>query len=263
MASLLGLIAIFFVTSSVSVVTGSTSLLTVPAMFAFGIAPRTAVATNMLALTFMSAGGSLPFLRGRSFDQKRFPWLVILTLGGSACGALLLVMVPQGSVPLVVSVSMISVAIFSLVYRQAGAGDSMVPPTAAAEAAGYASTFILGIYGGFFSGGYVTVLTAVYVVFFRMNYLEAIATTKLINIFSSGVATIVFMRHGLVDYRLGVILGLAMFAGAWIGARYAIHVGNTRLRRIYLIALWLLGLKVLLYDVVARNVSCGARHVVD
>ena len=64
----------------------------------------------------------------------------------------------------------------------------------------------MGIYGGFFSGGYVTILTAVYVALFRMSFLEAIATTKVTNVFSSAVATGVFVRHGLVDYRLGLIL---------------------------------------------------------
>ncbi len=53
-------------------------------------------------------------------------------------------------------------------------------------------TFILGIYGGFFSGGYVTLLTAAYVMLFRMTFVEAIATTKFINIFSSLIATIIF-----------------------------------------------------------------------
>jgi len=260
------LAAVFFVTSSVSVVTGSTSLLTVPAMFAFGIAPRTAVATNMFALTFMSVGGSLPFLRGRGVDRKRIACLIVLTLAGSICGAFLLLIVPQGSVPLVVSGAMVGVAIFSLIYRQAGIYQSTDPPTVAAEIAGYTLTFFLGIYGGFFSGGYVTVLTAVYVVFFRMNFLEAIATTKLVNIFSSGIATVIFMWHGLVDYRLGVVLGLTMFAGALIGARFAIRLGNEWLRRIYLTAVWLLGLKMLLYDVLAKEyVSCGGpqRHAVS
>jgi uncharacterized membrane protein YfcA len=156
------LAAVFFVTSGVSVVTGSTSLLTVPAMFAFGIAPRTAVATNMLALMFMSIGASVPFLRSKDFDQRRILWLVALTLIGSACGAILLVMVPQGSIPIVVSAAMIGVAIFSLIYRQAGADEATISPTVTAEIIGYTLTFLLGIYGGFFSGGYVTVLTAVY-----------------------------------------------------------------------------------------------------
>lgn len=50
------LIAVFFLTSVLSVVTGSTSLITVPAMISLGMEAHVAVATNMLALTFMSIG---------------------------------------------------------------------------------------------------------------------------------------------------------------------------------------------------------------
>jgi hypothetical protein len=62
-SKLLILVAIFFLTSLISVVTGSTSLITVPVMIEFGIDPHVAVATNMMALIFMSLGGSLPLLR--------------------------------------------------------------------------------------------------------------------------------------------------------------------------------------------------------
>lgn len=51
---------IFFATSGVSVITGSTSIITVPAMFQFEIDSRAAVATNMFALTLMSLGA--PYL---------------------------------------------------------------------------------------------------------------------------------------------------------------------------------------------------------
>jgi uncharacterized membrane protein YfcA len=53
---LVTLVAVFFVTSVVSVVTESTSLITVPVMIAMGIEPHVAVATNMMGLVFMSLG---------------------------------------------------------------------------------------------------------------------------------------------------------------------------------------------------------------
>jgi hypothetical protein len=61
-SKLLTLFVIFFLTTLVSVGTGSTSLIAVPTMIAFGMEPHIAIATNMLALTFMSAGGSLPMV---------------------------------------------------------------------------------------------------------------------------------------------------------------------------------------------------------
>jgi hypothetical protein len=53
---LLILVATFVLTSAVSVVTGSTSHITVPALLQFGVEPQAALATNMFALTFMSVG---------------------------------------------------------------------------------------------------------------------------------------------------------------------------------------------------------------
>ena len=47
-----------------------------------------------------------------------------------------------------------------------------------------------------------------------MTLLEGVATTKVINVFSSAVATAVFLWRGVVDGKLGHRLGLAMFFGA-------------------------------------------------
>jgi uncharacterized membrane protein YfcA len=183
------LVLIFFLTSTISVVTGSTSFITVPAMLPFHIEPRVALATNMFALTFMSVGGTLPFLRSPDMNRKRFPLLIILTLLDSVIGAFLLLKVPTRSVPMIVSIAVITVAVISVVYRKSGMQESTIAPSVGAEISGYALTFLLSIYGGFFSGGYVTILTAIYFAVFGFTFVEAVATTKLMNLFSSAVAT--------------------------------------------------------------------------
>jgi uncharacterized membrane protein YfcA len=38
--------------------------------------------------------------------------------------------------------------------------------------------------------------------------------TKVIKLFSSVIATAIFASHGVVDYGLGVSLGVTMFLGA-------------------------------------------------
>lgn len=71
-AKLSVLITVFFFTSVISVVTGSTSLITVPVMIALGIEAHVAVATNMLALTFMSVGGSASRIASHRSDTAAF-----------------------------------------------------------------------------------------------------------------------------------------------------------------------------------------------
>jgi hypothetical protein len=44
-----------------------------------------------------------------------------------------------------------------------------------------------------------------------------------------------------------------MFAGALLGARFARRLGNVWPRRIYLAAVWLLGLKTPLFDVLNHH----------
>jgi hypothetical protein len=133
------------------VVTGSRSIITVPVMFQAGIEARGAVATNMFALTFMSLGGSLPFLPPSAPARRRLPLLIIITLIGSTTGAFLLTVTPSRIVPLIVPICCHWLAIFSMVYRRSGVNPSDVAPSRGVEVTGYVLTFLLGTYGGLFS----------------------------------------------------------------------------------------------------------------
>ncbi|HEX2641019.1 MAG TPA: sulfite exporter TauE/SafE family protein, partial [Pyrinomonadaceae bacterium] len=92
-----------------------------------------------------------------------------------------------------------------------------------------------------------TVLTTVLVAFFGMTFSESIASTKVINVFSSLVASALFMWQGLVDYKLGVILGATMFVASYLGAHYATKMNDVWLKRIFLATVFLLAIKTL-YD---------------
>lgn len=245
------LIVLVFITSAVGVVTGSNSLIVVPIMFQFGIEPKTAVATNMFGLTFMSIGATLPFLKQRAIDFKKLSPLVLLTLVGSALGAALVGLISSRAIPIIVSVSMIAVAVFTFWKRNAGVAKSEPSAVAdgfsASQTIAYVLAFLLAIYGGLYSGGYVTVLTTVFVGFLGMTFTEAIAGTKFINVFSSLIAAIIFMWQGLVDFRLGLILAVVMFVGAYIGAHTVTKLNDIWLKRIFLFTILLLALKTI-YD---------------
>ena len=236
------LVVLFFLTTFVGVVTGSNSLITVPVMFQFGIDPKVAVATNMFGLTFMSIGASIPFLRQGTVDLKRTTPLIVLTLISSTLGALLAVIMTGNSLKLTVSAAMIAVALFILVKRDVGVGPAESVSNKQALLT-YVLAFFLGIYGGLYSGGYVTMLTTVLVAFFGLTFTQAVASTKVINIASSLVATVVFMWQGLVDYTLGILLAITMFAGAYAGAHWASKLNDVWLRRIFIATVIILAIK--------------------
>src|SRR5688572_14647656 len=261
-STLILLILLFFVTSAVGVVTGGNSLITVPVMFAMGIDEKTAIATNMFGLTFMAIGGAIPFLRQGKVDVKKLSPMIILTIVGSAIGAAIVGLITNEAIKLIVTVSMIVVVLFIVLNDRAKKPIAASEPSQAPDKAdvsknapahaggsallGYGLIFALAIYGGLYSGGYVTVLTAVLIAFFGMTYAGSIAATKVLNVFSSSIATAVFIYQGLVNFRLGAILAVTMFAGAYVGAHYATKMNEVWLRRIFLSAVLLLALKTII-----------------
>ena len=264
--SLIALIILVLITSAVGVVTGGNSLITVPVMFGLGIDEKTAVATNMFGLTFMAIGGAIPFLRQGKVDVKGLSPMIILTIVGSAIGAAIVGLLTNEAIKLIVTVAMIAVVVFSLITGNGRRKKAEIenletshPPVSNAAPTGqdhyvsaiwaivgYVVVFLLAIYGGLYSGGYVTVLTAVLVAFFGMTYTGSIASTKVLNVFSSSIATAVFIYQGLVNFQLGVILAVTMFAGAYVGAHYATKMNEVWLRRIFLSAVLLLAVRAII-----------------
>lgn len=124
----------------------------------------------MFALTFMSLGASIPLIKSDIAGRRRLPVLTGLTSLGSSIGAFLLLLVPSRSLSIIVPTAMIAVAIVSAVYRKTGEFHESILPSPKAKLLGYALTFLLGIYGVFFSGGYVTILTAIFVAAFHTSF---------------------------------------------------------------------------------------------
>lgn len=246
-SALIVLVIVFFLTSLIGVVTGSNSLIAVPVMFQLGIDPKVAVATNMFGLVFLSVGGAIPFVRQGKIEYRRLWPFIGLTIIASAIGGLLVGLISNNGIRLIVFAGMIAIVLFTLFRRKAGVEPA--EPSSYAKPLTFLLVFLLGVYGGLFSGGYVTVLTVVCVGIYGMTYGEAVASTKMINVFSSTVATIVFMWQGLVDYTLGFIIGVTMFVGAYVGAHCATKLDDKWLRRIFLTAVVLLAIKTL-YDLI-------------
>ncbi|GBF05063.1 hypothetical protein DAERI_030229 [Deinococcus aerius] len=254
---LLVLCLIFFCTSVISVVTGATSLITVPTLLAFGLPTTTALGTNMLALTVMSVGASVPFWQGDALDRPRLPLLIALTVIGSLLGALLVFAVPSGWLPLIIAAAMLVVAGVVLRPRHTVTTAAASPPSPPRLALGYGLTLLLAVYGGFFSGGYVTLLTAAFLAAFRLPFLKAVATTKVINVASSLVATVIFASRGAVDWPLGGLLSAVMYVGATLGARWTLRLDERWIRRLFVTTVLVLAVKTLMLDVPWARLMTG------
>lgn len=236
------LAVVYFAVSVVSVVTGGGSLIQVPALIALGMMPRAAVATNMFAVAWMTLSATLRFARAGQIGGPFVVPLVVVTAVTSALGAGLAVALPEKAVKGVVAASMIAMLLFILSNPRFGEGTPK--PSRARLAVGFVVVAILGVYGGFFSGGYTTLLTFTCVVALGMPLMQTVGTTKLVNLASCAVASVVFVAAGLVDLRVAIPASLASFAGGWVGAHLAIRRGERFVRVLFLVTVLAMAAKL-------------------
>jgi uncharacterized membrane protein YfcA len=65
--------------------------------------------------------------------------------------------------------------------------------------------------------------------------MQTVGTTKLINLVSCAVASVVFVMARVVDYRVAIPASIACFAGGWVGAHLALRRGERFVRALFLV----------------------------
>jgi hypothetical protein len=250
-AAQIALLSAFMVaTGALGAITGGNSLINVPLMIMVGMTPRQAVATNMFAVIFMTVSATARFARARMLRARLLVPLGVITVATSAAGALIAVRLPETVVKLVVGVSMGALVLFIALHKKSATPS---PPTPARRMAGYLGATLLGVYGGFFSGGYTTLMTVLCTVCFGLTMMESVAVTKPVNLLSCVAASVVFFAGGLVDLRVGVPLAAANLVGGWLGAHAALKGGDRFVRLLFLVTVAALAAKLLVWDVILRR----------
>ncbi len=246
--SVLIICVLSFVVSIFSISVGGTSLITVPLLIFLGMISKNAVATNMFALVFLSASGAVGFRKEMRIDNyKMLAFFSILTICGSLIGATFILAIDKDVLKKVIGIMICVMASSFLLKKDLGLQERKEKFSRIQFISSAFSIFLLGIYGGFFSGGYVTLISYVLILILGFNFLQAAFITKIFNIFSSITASLFFYYHGLIDFSVGIPLAISMSLGAFLGARLAIIKGNLWIRNVFIIAVIILAIKLLFF----------------
>lgn len=246
---------IMVATGAIGAITGGNSLINVPLMIWVGMTSREAVATNLFAVLFMTVSATARFARDKLISARLLLPLGALTAVSSAIGAELAVKLPEAVVKVIVGTSMAFLVTFMALHQKSSARAVSVAPPAAPL--GFLLTFVLGIYGGLFSGGYTTLMTFVGVACFGLRMLESVALMKPVNLVSCAAASLVFFSAHLIDWRVGVPLSVANLIGGYLGARLAVRASERWVRGLFLSTVTCLALKLLAYDLIYRSLLCS------
>jgi len=248
---IIGIFAVCLISLLVGAITvsiGGTSLITVPVLVWLGMTPENAIATNMFALIFLSISGAIGFRKKMKPNHyKMMTVFSILTICGSFIGANLVLIINENVLRRIIAIIMCIVAGSLLYKKDLGIQETKGEISKLRFFAGSLLILILGVYGGFFSGGYVTLLSYVLILSFGFNFLQVAFITKIFNIFSSLAACVFFYYHGLINFSVGIPLAVSMFSGAFLGAKLAIAKGSLWVRNLFIVVVILLAIKLLAF----------------
>ncbi len=221
-----------FLAAFIDSVVGGGGLISVPALLMTGLPPGIVLGTNKLASICCSSTSSLSFLRSKKIDLGLIKYLFPLSLLGSIFGAHTVQLIPPEFLKPLVIVMLVLVAIYTLLKKDWGDRSTYRGISKRVGVFGGLAAFALGFYDGFFGPGAGSFLLFVFLLL-GFDFVVAAGNAKALNFASNIGSLATFMLFSSVNYTYGLVMGLAMIAGALVGSRFAIAKGAAYVKPLF------------------------------
>jgi uncharacterized membrane protein YfcA len=223
----LALIAGGFVAGFINVVAGGGSLVTLPILIFTGLDASMANATNRVAILAQNLVATRTFAQKKLYKKQEALPLISAAVVGAIVGSFIVVQVPALMLKGIIA-GLIVVMVLLIVFKRGMWSDEERKSRPRWQQV--LLLFGVGLYGGFIQAGVGLFFVWALVGAAAFPLLKANAYKVLIVLCYTAFALAVFIGHGLVDFRWGLILALGNMAGARVAAKMAIQKGNAFLR---------------------------------
>jgi uncharacterized membrane protein YfcA len=226
------LLAAGILAGAMNAVAGGGTILTFPALLAFGMPAIHANATSTLALVVGIIGSAYAY---RSHMPSVKPYLIRFgpaSVVGGLGGAWLLTVTPEEwfsrMVPFLLLFATVLFMSQGLVKRYIG---GQISHTAHSAAWGLPAQLFIALYGGYFGAGIGILMLAVFgfLGFSSIHQMNALKTilAAAINLIAAGY----FIAAGLIEWPEAVLLSVGSTFGYFAGAHFAQKIPEARVRQ--------------------------------
>jgi hypothetical protein len=240
---------------TINTVVGSGTLVTFPTLLAFGFPPVVATMSNAVGLVPGNISGTWGYRRELRGQGNRLRWQIPSSLLGALTGAWLLLHLPETTFKKVVPVLLVAALVLVVAQPRIQAWARR-----RAEAAGrdqgqiggtrmvllVVSTYLTGVYGGYFAAAQGIVLIGVMGVLLTdsMQHINAAKNmlTLVVNVVAATTYTIVAFDR--IDWPAAGLIAAGTLIGGFLGAHVGRKLSPALLRSVIVvlgvIALWVL-----------------------
>lgn len=227
------LIIFGFLGAFVDAIVGGGGLVTLPALLSIGIPPTFALGTNKFASTMGSFMSVMTYLRAGKINLKFALPILPFILIFSMAGAKAVHYVPNEILRPLVIIMLILVLIYTLMKKDWGQLEKASELSMLKKSILILLIVAIGFYDGFFGPGTGSFFIFV-ILMYGLDFLKASGNAKIFNFMSNFGALIMFLYLGNVLFLYGLIMGVSMICGAYVGSKFALR-GGTKFVRIFFI----------------------------
>lgn len=228
-----------FLAAFIDSVVGGGGGISIPALLFVGLPPSAAIGTNKLAATMGSFTSTIYFIRSKKVDFSLVGKLIPLTLLGAVLGAITVKFISPNILKPLILVLLVLVAVYIVVKKDWGAHSTYKGMPKGRMLLFVSIIFVLGFYDGFFGPGTGSFLIFAFLTV-GFDFVHAAASGRVLNFASNIASLFAFFFLDVVRLEYGIIMGLAMIAGAYAGANFAVKKGVSYVRILFLVVTVLL-----------------------
>lgn len=233
-------------------IVGSGTLITFPTLVAMGFPPVTATMSNAVGLVAGNVSSTWGYRRELNGQWDRLRWQIPASILGAVLGAWLLLHLPERVFTAVVPVLLILALILVVVGpriqawaqdRAEKAGRSANDISAQRMAALVASTFAIGVYGGYFTAAQGILMVGVMGALLPESIQRMNAAKNLLILLVNVVAALAFsvVAFHRISWSVAGLIAAGSLVGGWLGVRYGRRLSPNTLRAI-IVVVGLIGL---------------------
>ncbi len=229
------LLGVFFVGLAASFLSGiaggGAGLITIPLLIFLGIDPKITAATTTFGGLGLGIGALFRFRKEKNLRKQYSKPFTLISIFAGLCGPFILFFLESSWVKIVVgSIILLIVPLFLLKKK---IGTEQKETSQRKKIIGYLLYALLLTLQVAFGSGIGIAIIFVLVAFFGLTLIETSATLRLPQLVSSFISLFLYGYQGLLDYRYGIVLMLAMILGGYLGSHVAIKAGNAVIRWVF------------------------------
>ncbi len=238
--SLLEIVAVLvagFAAGTINALVGSGTLITFPVLLAIGLPPVTANVSNNLGLVPGAASSLYGYRRELRGEGERIRQLAPMTIGGSICGAALLLLLPPGAfktiVPVLIAIALVLVVLQPRISAYLTARrEEQLPHGGPMVRLG---VFGVGIYGGYFGGGQGIILFALLANSLPGKLISINVVRAALTGLANATAALIFIFAADLDWLVVLLIAIGSTAGGLIGAGIGRRIPDPVLRAVIVV----------------------------